>query len=97
MSRSAWRMAHDAEKLGGRAFTGYGGVDLAMIVKETLESFGVAAALGPIGAGHQQGEVLLLGVVARDIGVDALGNLAEEGLEAGRWIELWRHRRRDRA
>jgi hypothetical protein len=82
-------LTHDAEELGGRAFTSSGDVDLAMIVKETLESFGVAAAVGQIGAGHQKGEVLLLGVVAREVGVDALGDLTEESLEAGRRIELF--------
>jgi hypothetical protein len=82
-------LARDAEKLGGSAFAGDGGVDFAVIVKETLQGFGVAAAVGLIGASHQQGEVLLLGVVAREVGVDALGNVAEEGLEAGRRIELF--------
>jgi hypothetical protein len=33
--------------------------------------------------------MLLLGVVAREVGMDALGNVAEESLEAGWWIELF--------
>jgi hypothetical protein len=82
-------LACDAEKLGGGAFAGDGGVNFAVIVKETLQGFGVAAAVGLIGAGHQQSEMLLLGVVAREVWMDALGDVAEEGLEAGRWVELF--------
>ena len=82
-------LAGDAENLGGSAFAGDGGVNLAVIVKQALQGFGVAAAIGLIGAGHQQGEVLLLGVVAREVGVDALGDVAEEGFEAGRRVELF--------
>jgi hypothetical protein len=82
-------LARDAEKLGGGAFAGDGGVDFAVIVKQTLQGFGVATAVRLIGASHQQGEVLLLGVVAREVGVDALGDIAEECLEAGRWVELF--------
>jgi hypothetical protein len=82
-------LARDAQKLGGGAFACDGGVDLAVIVKQALQGFCVAAVVGLIGAGHQQGEVLLLGVVAREVGVDALGDLAKEGLEAGRWVELF--------
>jgi hypothetical protein len=82
-------LARDAEKLGGNSFAGIGGVDLAVIVKETLQGFNVAAAVGLIGTGHQQSEVLLLGVVACEVGVYTLGDVAEEGLEAGRRIELF--------
>jgi hypothetical protein len=81
-------LARDAEKLSSGAFAGDGGVDFAVIVKQTLQGFGVATAVRLIGASHQQGEVLLLGVVAREVGVDALGDIAEECLEAGRWVEL---------
>jgi hypothetical protein len=82
-------LACDAKKLGGGAFAGDGGVDFAVIVKQTLQGFGVATAVRLIGASHQEGEVLLLGVVAREVGVDALGDIAEECLEAGRWVELF--------
>jgi len=82
-------LARDAEKLGASTFACDGGVDFAVIVKETLQGFGVAAAVGLIGAGHKQGEVLLLGVVASEVGVDAFGDVAKEGLEAGRWVELF--------
>ncbi len=82
-------LACDAKKLGGGAFAGDGGIDLAVIVEQTLEGFGVAAGVGLIGAGHQEGEVLLLGVVAGEVWVDALGDLAEEGLEAGWRVELF--------
>jgi hypothetical protein len=82
-------LARDAKKLSDSAFAGNRGVDLAMIVKETLQRFGVTTAVGLVGAGHQQGEVLLLGVVAREVGVDALGDVSEESLKAGRWIELF--------
>ena len=81
-------LTRDAKKLGGRAFAGDGGIDFSMIVKQTLQAFGVAAAIGLIGARHQQSEMLLLGVITREVGVDALGDLAEECLEAGRWVEL---------
>src|SRR5271168_702450 len=82
-------LARDAEKLVGGAFAEDGGVDLAVIVQQTLQSLGVATAVGLIGASHQQGEVLLLGVIAREVGVNAFGDVAEEGLEAGRWVELF--------
>jgi hypothetical protein len=82
-------LASDAEKLGSGAFACDGGVDLAVIVKETLQGFGVAPAICLIGAGHQQGEMLLLCIIARKVGMDALGGVAEKGLEAGRWIELF--------
>jgi hypothetical protein len=82
-------LTRDAKKLGGGAFADDGGVNFAVIVKETLQGFGVAAAVGLIGAGHQQGEVFLLGIVACEVGVDALGDVAEEGLEAGGWVELF--------
>jgi hypothetical protein len=82
-------LARDAEKLSGGAFPGDGGVDFAVIIKETLQSLRVSATVSLIGACHQQGEVLLLGIVAREVGVDALGDVAEEGLEAGRRVELF--------
>jgi len=82
-------LARDAEKLRGGAFAVDEGVDFAVIVKQTLQCVGVSAAVGLIGAGHQQGKVLLLRVVSREVGVDALGDFAEEGLEAGRRIELF--------
>jgi hypothetical protein len=82
-------LARNTEKLSGDALACDGGVDLAVIVQETLEGFRVAAVVGLIGAGHQQGKVLLLGCVAREVGVDAPGDLAKESLEAGRWVELF--------
>jgi hypothetical protein len=81
-------LARDAEKFGSGVFASNGGVDLTMIIKETLQGFGVATAIGLIGAGHQQREVFLLAIVARKVGMDAFGNVTEEGLQAGRWIEL---------
>jgi hypothetical protein len=82
-------LARDAEKLGSGVFPGDSGVDLAMIVKKTLQSFGVSTTVGLIGAGHQQREVLLFDVVACEVGMDTLGDIAEEGLEAGRRVELF--------
>ncbi len=81
-------LPRDSQKLGGYALAGNGGVDLAVIVEETLQGFRVATVVGLISAGHEQGEVLLLGLVAREVRMDALGDLAKEGLEAGRRIEL---------
>ena len=78
----------DAKEFGCGAFPGDGGMDLAMIVQQTLESFGVAAFIGLYGTGHEQREMLLLDGVASEVRVDALGEVAEEGLDAGRWIEL---------
>jgi hypothetical protein len=82
-------LTRDAEKLCGSAFARDRGVDLAMIVKQTLQALGVAAAVGLIGACHQQGEVFLLCVIASEVGVNALSDIAEESFEAGRWIELF--------
>jgi len=82
-------LARDAEKFSSGAFADDGGVNFLVIVKQTLQGFGVAAAVGLISAGHQQGEVLLFGVVAREVGVNALSDVAKEGLEAGRWVELF--------
>lgn len=82
-------LAGDAEKLGDGAFVGDGGIDLAVIVEHALQGFGIAAAVGLIGASHQQGEVPLLGVVAGEVGMDTLGDIAKESLEAGRRIELF--------
>ncbi len=82
-------LARDAENLGGGIFPGDRGVDFTVIVEETLQGFDVAATVGLIGAGHQQGKVFLLGIVAREVGMDALGDVAEEGLETRRWVELF--------
>jgi hypothetical protein len=82
-------LARDAKKLGGSAFAGDGGADFTLIVKETLQGFGITPVVGLIGAGHQQGEVSPFGVVAREVGVDALGDVAKKGLKAGWWIELF--------
>jgi hypothetical protein len=46
-------LARDAEKLNASAFSSDGGVDFAVVVKQTLKGFGVAATVGLIGAGHQ--------------------------------------------
>jgi hypothetical protein len=82
-------LARDAETLGGSAFVANGTDDFKVIVKQTLQRFGVAAAIGVIGASHQQSKVPLLAVVAREVGVDALGNVAEKRLEAGRRVKLF--------
>ena len=82
-------LACNAQKLGGRSFACDGSVDLAMIVKKTLEGVCVSAVIGLIGAGHQQGKVLLLGRVASKVRVNALGDLAKERLEAGRRVEFF--------
>jgi len=82
-------LAHNTQNLGGGTLTGDGAADLAVILKETLQDFYVAAAIRLIGAGHQQCEVLLLGLGAREVRVNALRKLAKEGLEDGRWIELF--------
>ena len=82
-------LARNAEKLGSSAFAGDRTVDLAMIVKQTLQGFDVATTVGLIGASHQQSEVLLFRVIARKVGVNALGHIAEESLEARRWVELF--------
>jgi hypothetical protein len=82
-------LTSDAQKLGCGTLACDGGVDLPVIVKETLQSFRVTAVVSLVGAGHQQSEVLLLGLVAREVGVNALGDLAKKGLEGGRWIELF--------
>ncbi len=82
-------LARDAKKLGSSAFAGDGSVDFAMIVKQTLQGLGVATTVGLIGAGHQQSEVLLFCIVAREIGMNAFCDVAEEGFEARRWIELF--------
>jgi hypothetical protein len=81
-------LSRNAEKLGCSAFTRDGGANLAVIVKQTLQRLGVAATVGLIGACHQQGKVLLLGVVTREVWMDALRDIAKEGPEAGRWVEL---------
>ena len=65
-----------------------------MIVKQTLQHFSVAAAVGLVGARHQQGKVLLLGVIPREVRMNALGNLAEQRLEAGRRVKLFGFARR---
>ncbi len=79
-------LARDPKECG--AVLGEGGVDLAMIVQEALQGFGIAAAVGLVGANHEQGIVLLLGGVDCEVGVDALGDLPKERFEAERWIEL---------
>lgn len=81
-------LAGEAKQFGLGAFADGGGVDLAVIVEQALEDFGVAAGVGLIGAGHEEGEVLALGVVAGEVGVDALGDVAEEGFEGGRRVEV---------
>jgi hypothetical protein len=82
-------LARNAQKLGGRALTGDGGMDLTVIVQQTLQGFRVSTVVGLIGAGHQQGEVPLFGRIAREVGMHALGDLSKEGLETGRRIELF--------
>jgi len=82
-------LACDSEQLGGRAFAGDGGVDFAVIIKQTLQGFCIAAAVGLICASHQQSEVLLLRVIACEVGVNALSDITKESFEAGWWIELF--------
>jgi hypothetical protein len=43
----------DAEQFRCRSFAVDGGVDLAVVVKQTLEYVGIAASIGLVGAGHQ--------------------------------------------
>jgi hypothetical protein len=81
-------LAGDAEKLGGFVFAGDQGVDLAVIVEQTLKGFGIATFVSLVGKGHEQGEVLLLGIIAGEVRMDPLGDLAEESLEIGRRVEL---------
>jgi hypothetical protein len=81
-------LAGDAQELGCGTFAGDGGVDLAVIVEHALEEVGVAAAIGLVGARHQQGEMLLLVFVASEVGMNAPGDLAKECLEAGGRIGL---------
>ena len=82
-------LAANAKHLGCGAFPGDEGVDLAVIVEHALQGFGIAMAVGLIGASHQQGEVPLLGVVASEIRMDALGDIPKESLETGRRVELF--------
>jgi hypothetical protein len=73
-------LSRDAEKFGSRVFASYGGVDFTMVIKETLQGFGVATAIGLIGSGHKQREVFLFVIIARKVGMDTFGNVTEEGL-----------------
>jgi hypothetical protein len=82
-------LARNAQQLDSSALARDGGIDLVVIVQETLQRLHIPAVVGLIGASHQQGEVLLLGLVSREVGVDALGDIAKEGLEVGRRIELF--------
>jgi hypothetical protein len=79
----------DAEQLRCRSLVGDGGIDLLVIIQQTLECFGVAAPISLVGAGHQQSEMLLFGVVAGKVGMDAPGDLAKERLKARRGIGLF--------
>jgi hypothetical protein len=45
-------LTRDAETLGGGVFVGNGPIDFEVIVKQTLQRFGITAAVGLIGAGH---------------------------------------------
>ncbi len=81
-------LARDAQKLCGAVFTDDGGVDFEVIVKKSLQSFSIATSVCLIGAGHQQGEVLLLDVIAREVRVNSFRDVTEESLETGWWIEL---------
>jgi hypothetical protein len=83
-------LTRDAEELSGDTFPFDGGADFAMIVKETLQGFAVAAAVGLVGAGHQQRKVSLLGGIAREVGMNAFGNIAKKCLKTRRRIELFR-------
>ena len=87
VAEGVFDLAADAEVLGGEAFLGDGG-NLLVVVEDALEGVDVAAGVGIVGAGHESGEVGLFGGVTGEVGVDALGDVAEEGLEGGWWIEL---------
>jgi hypothetical protein len=82
-------LAGEAEELGGRTFAGDGGGGVVVVVEDALEGVDVAAGVGGVGEGHEAGEVGLLGGVAGEVGVDALGDVAEESFECGRWVELF--------
>jgi hypothetical protein len=82
-------LACDAKQLGRGTFFGNNGIDFTVIIEKTLQGFSIAAFVSLIGASHQQGEMLLLGFVACEVGVDAPGDVAEESLEAGWRIELF--------
>jgi hypothetical protein len=82
-------LARNTQKLSGGSLACDGSVDLAVIVQEALQGFCVSAIVGLIGAGHQQGEVLLLGCVSREVRMDALGDLTKEALKARGWVELF--------
>jgi hypothetical protein len=82
-------LARDAQKLRGTRFAFDGSVDFAVIVQQTQQRVRVAAAVGLVGTGHQEREVLLLRFIASKVGMDTLGKIAEERLEAGRWVKLF--------
>jgi hypothetical protein len=82
-------LPRDAVKLRGSAFPGDGGIDLAVIVKQTLQGFDVATAVGLVGAGHQQRKVLLLGLIPCEVGVNTLRDIAKESFETRRRVELF--------
>ncbi len=81
-------LARDPDKLCCCTFAIDGAADFVVVVEKTLQRVGIAAAVGSVGPGHQPGEVLLLGGVLGEVRVDALGDIAEEALEAWRRIEL---------
>ena len=72
---------------------GGGGVVVAGVgrgvvaVEHALQEVGVGAEEGGVGLGHQVGAVELVVGVAGAVGMDALGDLAEEGFEVeGEWV-----------
>ena len=65
-----------------------------MIVEHAQQHVCIASAVRLVGTRHQQGEVAGLGIVAREVGMDALGDITKQRLQAGRRIELLRLLRR---
>lgn len=82
-------LARNPVEFGGGVLAGEGGgVDLEVVAEQALERLVVAAAVGLVGTRHKQGEVPLLLGIAGEVGMNALGDVAEEGFEAGRRVEL---------
>ena len=59
-----------------------------MVVEQSLQSLCVAAAVGLVGARHEQGEVLLFCLVTCKVRMDTLGDLAKQRLETRRRVKL---------
>ena len=68
-------LGEGAGELGG-GFVGGGGEVVA--VQHAVEEVGVGAEEGFVGLGHEVGAVALVAGIASEVGVDALGDFAEE-------------------